>query len=94
MARIPPQRRDGSLLHTVVCQARADGALVMLIAVQLFVLGLYLPPVLTNPEGPAPPQITIWVPVHTAEWPDRPVGALVVLVVVQLSGLDCISRQC
>ena len=31
--------------HTAVCDRRGDGALVVLVAVQLFVVGLYLPPV-------------------------------------------------
>jgi hypothetical protein len=34
-------------VHTAVCLKRPVGALVVLKAVQLFVLGLYLPPVLT-----------------------------------------------
>jgi hypothetical protein len=42
------------------------GALVVLVAVQLSVLGLYLPPVFKRPETPAPPQTIISLPVHTA----------------------------
>jgi hypothetical protein len=62
--------------------------LVVLVAAQLSVLGLYLPPVLKNVGKAAdPPQTIISPPVHTAVWSTRPVGALVVLVAVQLSVL-------
>ena len=37
-------------VQTAVCWYRASGALVVLVAVQLFVLGLYLPPVLEVPQ--------------------------------------------
>ena len=40
--------------------------MVVLVAVQLFVLGLYLPPVFTVPLLPPPPQTIISLPVHTA----------------------------
>ena len=43
---------------------RALGALVVLVAVQLSVLGLYLPPVFRSWESP--PQTIISLPVHTA----------------------------
>jgi len=61
--------------------------LVVLVAVQLSVPGLYLPPVLkyVGPDA-APPQTIISLPVHTA-LELRAVGALVVLVAVQLSVL-------
>src|SRR5438874_9823410 len=61
----------------------------MLVAVQLLVLGLYLPPVSqkSRSQSPYPPQTIIWLPVQTAECRLRPVGALVVLVAVQLSVL-------
>ena len=60
------------------------GAFVVLVAVQLSVLGLYLPPV-----GPTwwPPQTIISLPVQTAVCWYRAEGALVVLVAVQLSVL-------
>ena len=45
---------------------RASGALEVVVAVQLFVAGLYLPPVLTTPVKPDPPQMIISTPVHTA----------------------------
>ena len=42
----PPQTIISLLVHTAVCRARGEGALVKLVGVQLSVLGLYLPPVL------------------------------------------------
>ena len=46
---------------------RAAGALVVLVAVQLSVLGLYLPPVFkAELLGRHPPQTIISLPVHTA----------------------------
>ena len=41
----PPQTIISLPVHTAVCPPRAVGALVVLVAVQLSVLGLYLPPV-------------------------------------------------
>jgi len=55
--------------------------LAVLVAVQLSVPGLYLPPVFKL----LPPQTIISLPVHTAVCSSRPEGALVVLVAVQLS---------
>jgi hypothetical protein len=63
---------------------RALGALVVFVAVQLSVLGLYFPPVFMRPLAP-PPQTIISLPVHTAVWPARALGALVVLVAVHVS---------
>ena len=61
------------------------GALKGVVVVQLFVLGLYLPPVFKKLSLPSiPPQTIISVPVQTAPWPDRPTGTLVVLVETQL----------
>jgi hypothetical protein len=60
------------------------GALVVLVAIQLSVIGLYLPPVLKY-SAPYPPQMIISVPVHTAVCNALTVGALVVLIAVQLS---------
>jgi len=58
----------------------------MFVAVQLSVLGLYLPPVSNSPMLLlCPPQMIISLPVHTAECSSRAAGALVVLVAVQLS---------
>jgi hypothetical protein len=58
--------------------------LVVLVAVQLSVLGLYLPPVLKWLTL-IPPQAIISLPAHTAVWKYRAAGALVVLVAVQVS---------
>src|SRR4029453_19545885 len=44
----PPQTIISLPLHTTVYAFRAEGALVTLVAVQLPVLGLYLPPVFTS----------------------------------------------
>ena len=62
----------------------AAGALVVLVAVQLFVFGLYLPPVLKLPKPSPPPQTIISLPVQTAVWLRSRLGALTVLVAVQL----------
>ena len=59
----------------------------VLVAVQLSVPGLYLPPVFKTPVLLNPPQTIISLPVHSPAWPPRPSGALVVLVAVQLSVL-------
>ena len=66
---------------------RGEGALVVLVAVQVSVPGLYLPPVPNPPKPLEPPQTIISLPVHTAVWKSRPVGALIVVVAVQLSVL-------
>jgi hypothetical protein len=64
------------------------GAPVVLVAVQLSVLGLYLPPVLSKTlPAPTPPQTIISLPVQTPVGTYRATGALVVLVAVQLSVL-------
>ena len=57
----------------------------VLVAVQLSVPGLYLPPVLKIFGGSHPPQTIILLPVHTAVCWKRLAGALVVLVGVQVS---------
>jgi hypothetical protein len=44
----PPQTTISLLVQTAVCQCRATGALVLLVAVHVLVPGLYLPPVLTS----------------------------------------------
>ena len=60
----------------------------VLVAVQLLVMGLYLPPVLkASSKTLPPPQTIISLPVHTAVCRIRAAGALVVLVDVQLSVL-------
>src|SRR5205809_679434 len=57
----------------------------MPVAVQLSLLGLYLPPVLNEVLKSYPPQTIISLPFHTAVCLCRPLGALLVLVAVQLS---------
>ena len=57
----------------------------MLVAIQVFVVGLYLPPVFTEtPPYVCPPQTIITWPVQTAVCDPRGLGALVMLVAVQL----------
>src|SRR6266550_3739044 len=56
-------------------------------AVQLSVLGLYLPPVSKSAKPAVPPQMIISLPLHTAVWEYRASGAFVVLVGIQLSVL-------
>ena len=53
-----------------------------MVAVQLLVLGLYLPPVLKRVLTLCPPHTIISLPVHTAVWPYRMLGALVMLVAI------------
>jgi hypothetical protein len=60
--------------------------LVVVVAVQLSVLGSYLPPVFDAPLT-TPPQTIISLPVHTAVCWVRGRGALAVLVALQLSVL-------
>ena len=59
----------------------------VLVAVQLSMLGLYLPPVLKELTPFHPPQTIIALLVHTATCWNRPAGALVVVVATQLSML-------
>jgi hypothetical protein len=61
----PPQTIISLSVHTAVCWCRLPGALVVLVAVQLSVLGLYLPPVFKKALA-NPPQTIISLPVHTA----------------------------
>ena len=61
-----------------------EGTLVVLVAVQVFVPGLYLPPVFRGIPL-LPPHTIISLPVQTAVWSSRPSGALVVLVAIQVS---------
>src|SRR5205823_15124212 len=80
---VPPHTIISLPVHTAVCHSRPSGALVVLVAVQLSVLGLYLPPVLKLP----PPQTIISPPVNTAVCTSRAAGELAVPVAVQLSVL-------
>ena len=84
---LPPQTIISLPVQTAVCSSRPVGALVVLMAVQLSVPGLYLPPVFKKTELPLPPQMITSLPVQTAVCPTRLSGALVVLVAVQLSVL-------
>src|SRR5215510_5218603 len=73
-------------VHTAVWDSRPTGALVVVVAVQLSVTGLYLPPVFTSPSIKLnPPHTIISVPVHTAVGSSRGAGAFAVLVAIQLS---------
>jgi len=63
----------------------------MLVALQLSVLGLYLPPVAQKFEESLPPQTIISVPVHTAVWPPRAEGALDVAVAVQVLSMHSLT---
>jgi hypothetical protein len=83
----PPQTIISPPVHTAVL-ADPAGALLVLVAVQLLVPGLYLPPVFKiTPGGQQqnPPRTIISLPVQTAVWYTRAAGALVRLVAVQLS---------
>jgi hypothetical protein len=84
----PPQTIIWLPVHTALCDSRPAGAPVVVVAVQLSVLGLYLPPVLKcvgNGSPDIPPQTIISLSVHTAVCAARAEGAFVVLVAVQLS---------
>ena len=83
----PPQTIISLPVHTAVCRARASGALVVLVGVQLSVLGLYLAPLFKLPAviGSAPDD-------HFSAGPHRRViasgnGRIVVLTAVQLSAV-------
>jgi hypothetical protein len=77
-------------VQIALCRSRANGALVVVVAAQLSVEGLYFPPVcILEKEKPLlstwPPQTIISVPVQIPVKSSRPAGALVVVVAVQLS---------
>jgi len=55
----PPQTIIWLPVHTAVWPLRASGALVVLVAVQLSVLGLYRPPLLKGTLPFPPPQTII-----------------------------------
>src|SRR6266576_1851297 len=81
---MPPQTIISVPVHTAVCELLASGTLVVLVPVQLFVPGLYLPPVSKGCEKSSPPQTIISVPVQTAVWFSRASGTLLVLVAVHV----------
>src|SRR5438128_2246522 len=88
MSSVPPQTIISLPVHTAVWANLPEGALVVLVAVQLLMLGSYVAPVLIQLLcPPIPPQTIISLPVHTAVCWSRASGALVVLVPVQLSVL-------
>jgi hypothetical protein len=60
----PPQTIICLSAQTAVCSYRPLGALVVLVAIHLSVVGLYRPPVFK--AGFCPPQTIIWQPVQTA----------------------------
>lgn len=63
----PPHTIISLPLHTVLCDSLALGAPMVVVAVQVSVPGLYLPPVLRTLELlSSPPQIIISFPLHTA----------------------------
>src|SRR5262245_52576245 len=88
---MPPQTTISLAVQTAVCLTRAAGALVRLVAIQLVIPGLYLPPVLVGTQIPKlvvqPPQTIISLPVQTAVCCSRRMGALLIPVAVQLSVL-------
>ena len=73
----PPQTIISLPVQTAVAMYRAVGASVVLVAVQLPVPGLYLPPVLKTVGGSHPPQTIISLPVQTVECWNRPWGTLI-----------------
>ena len=81
----PPQTIISLPVHTNVCDSRPTGAVVVSVALQVSVLGLYLPPVLKEVQQFVPPQIIISSPVQTATEERLGKGAFVTLVAVQLS---------
>ena len=83
----PPQTTISLPVQTAVCECRAAGALLMAVAVQLSVSGVYLPPVSKSSKPVVPPQTIISLLVQTVVCSIRPSGALVVLVAIQLSVL-------
>src|ERR1043166_7502219 len=63
-------------VHTALWNSRPTGAFVVLVALQLSVIGLYLPPVFTSlPLTSKPPHTIISLPVQMAVESARAVGA-------------------
>ena len=81
----PPQTIISLLVQTAVRYLRPEGALMLLVALQLSMPGSYLPPPFAGMETPRPPQTIISLPVHTDASCARCSGAPVMLVAVQLS---------
>jgi len=55
----PPQTIISLPVQTAVWPSRLEGALVVVVAIQLFVPGLYFPPVLKELPAANPPQTII-----------------------------------
>src|ERR1043166_3864767 len=81
----PPQMIISLPVHNAECKLRPEGALTVVVAIQLFVPGSYFPPVLTSLLPSYPPQMIISRSVHTAVCKSLGLGAFVVVVAVQLS---------
>ena len=62
----PPQTIISLPVHTAVWDCLAEGALTVLVGIQLSSVGLYFPPVFVSLGELKPPQTVISVPVHTA----------------------------
>ena len=63
---VPPQMIISLPVQIAVCSLRAEGTLSMLVAVQLLLPALYLPPVFEVNPFSYPPQTIISLPVQTA----------------------------
>src|ERR1039458_9476540 len=82
MPLTPPQTIILEPVQTAVWYSRSNGALVVVVAVQVLATGSYWPPSFSG--APLnPPQTIIFEPVQTAVWLTRTVGAPVVVVAVQ-----------
>src|SRR5438477_490818 len=82
---MPPQTIISVPVQIAVCERRAAGALLVVVAVQLSVPGLYRPPVFKSvKKSSTPPQTIISLPARTAVCRLRPSGAFVVLVGAQV----------
>ena len=55
----PPQTIISLPVHTAACESRGESALLVLVAIQLSVSGLYLPPVLQSLNVESVPAHTI-----------------------------------
>src|SRR5438445_11651884 len=86
-SKYPPQTIISLPVHTAVCSARAEGALVIVVAIQLFAAGRYSPPVFKKIRlfgmSNYPPQTIMSLPVQTAVRRTCPPCALDVVVAVK-----------
>src|SRR5437879_8259781 len=89
-SKYPPQTIISLPVHTAVCSARAEGALVILVAIQLFAAGRYSPPVFKKIRlfgmSKYPHQTILSLTVQTAVWLSRPSVASAVVVACHLAG--------